>query len=338
MTSFISEVRYDSTAAQDFVEVVFDAGTDVSDFKLALYNRAGNFQRSVEFGDAESQSDGYDVYLVDRYTHNFGQINHNTSLAIIDDNGDVVQFVSFEGRSITARNGPAKGDTSTNIGSASNTDSLQSTDGEVYEVTDAATPGTVPCFAPETRIDTPGGPKLVEDICIGDLVQTLDHGLQPVRLTRRCRRDCTDKGQIPVLIPSGTFGWGKPLGRLVVSAHHRILLDGKGQGKGLVDKPALVPAIALVGWRGIRQMQGRDEQDWIHIAFDRHEIIRANGCLTESLLLGPMVTAGLSMFQRQRLNAMFNLAEGISYLNGPPARRLLNYSDTKLILCGRAVQ
>ncbi len=47
---------------------------------------------------------------------------------------------------------------------------------------DTPTPGTTNvCFANCTQIDTPRGPRIVEALRMGDLVDTLDHGPRPVR-------------------------------------------------------------------------------------------------------------------------------------------------------------
>jgi len=208
-------------------------------------------------------------------------------------------------------------------------------DGKIYEATNVTSRGTLPCFAPGTRIDTASGQTLIEAITVGDLVQTQDHRLQPVCWIRRCHRDCSDKGQVPILIPSGAFGWGKPMGDLIVSAQHRMLLDGKRQGRRLVDGPVLVPAHALVGWRGIRRMQGRSNQTWHHIAFDRHEVVRANGCMAESLLFGPMAITGLSAIQRHDVAKIYAKQLGKDHLNGPPAHRMLNGNDAKMLLFGQ---
>ncbi len=43
------------------------------------------------------------------------------------------------------------------------------------------TPPPVPCFVAGTPIDTASGPRAIETLRPGDLVRTLDHGLQPLR-------------------------------------------------------------------------------------------------------------------------------------------------------------
>lgn len=188
------------------------------------------------------------------------------------------------------------------------------------------------CFAQGTLIETPAGPIAIERLRPGDLVCTEDHGPQPVRWVRSDAR-CLDGAapdQRPILIRAGALGPGRPRRDLVVSPQHRLLVGGAGQLDHAFSSAALAPAKALTGLRGVRDMNGRRAVTWVHIAFDRHELIRANGCVTESLLLGPMVLQSLSSAERAELNAVFTMArnEGSARangeaLNGQPARPCL---------------
>jgi hypothetical protein len=69
---------------------------------------------------------------------------------------------------------------------------------------------------------------------------------------------------------------------------------------------------------------------WIHFACDRHEVISANGCQSESLLLGPMVLAGLSRSKRRTLAELYLKVPARNMpLNGPPARECLTVGATR---------
>ena len=72
-------------------------------------------------------------------------------------------------------------------------------------------------------------------------------------------------------------------------------------------------------------MKGKIAIKWIHFACDRHEVVLANGCLSESLLLGPMVVDGMTARERQAVIEIFGMAPTIDLgLNGPPARDCLS--------------
>jgi len=80
-------------------------------------------------------------------------------------------------------------------------------------------------------------------------------------------------------------------------------------------------------------MKGKSKITWNHFACDRHEVVTANGCLSESLLLGPVVVDGLTIVERHDLNAIFDTAiSKDAALNGPPARVCLTVSEVRRLL------
>lgn len=198
----------------------------------------------------------------------------------------------------------------------------------------------IPCFARGTRIDTPEGPRAVENLLPGDMVTTLDHGPQPIRWVRRGNQPLEGAAPHakPVLISAGALGRHLPLQDLVVSPQHRILVGGHGQLRDWFEAEVLSAAKALTRLKGIRHMNGRTEITWVHLAFDRHEIVTANGCLTESLLLAPMVVDALTGAERQALLSLFGseAAPGAA-LNGPPARPCLKVGEVRRRIAARLI-
>ncbi|OAN70781.1 hypothetical protein A8B78_04840 [Jannaschia sp. EhC01] len=183
-----------------------------------------------------------------------------------------------------------------------------------------------PCYALGTMIDTPEGPRAVETLRPGDLVNTLDHGPQPIRWMRSGDHPlgAVEDDAMPVLVAAGALGPGLPAQDLIVSPHHRIVVGGGGQLDGWFRSEAFAPAKSLTGLPGIRHMRGKSRITWIHFACARHEVVTANGCLSESLLLGPMVLDGLTKPERQELLAIFGPAEtSDAALNGAVARECL---------------
>ncbi|MDR9428374.1 MAG: Hint domain-containing protein, partial [Salibaculum sp.] len=182
------------------------------------------------------------------------------------------------------------------------------------------------CFARGTRIKTDRGAVPVEDLAVGDLVEILDNGLQPIRWVRSDRQPLEEAAvdAKPVQIKAGALGPGLPSEDLIVSAQHRILVGGAGQFDAVFDSEALAPAKSLTGAPGIRHMKGKQDITWVHFACDRHEVVIANGCQSESLLLGPMALTTLAAAERRAVTDLFGPAPvpGAA-LNGPPARDCL---------------
>ncbi len=131
-------------------------------------------------------------------------------------------------------------------------------------------------------------------------------------------------------IKAGALGQNLPAHDLIVSPQHRILVGGAGQLQQVFASEAFAPAKSLTAVPGIRHMKGKTQITWIHFACDRHEVVTANGCLSESLLLGPMVVNGLSAAERQALTDIFGPAPTPdAALNGPPARECLTVGAVK---------
>lgn len=188
------------------------------------------------------------------------------------------------------------------------------------------------CYAPGTLIETPHGPKAVERIEPGDYVLTHDRGAQPVRWT--CSGDHpledAETDAKPVLISAGALGLNLPAVDLVVSPQHRILVGGSGQLPQVFESEVFVPAKSLTGVPGIRHMNGKARITWIHFACDRHEVVTANGCLAETLLLGPMVLKNMPTAGRRVLTKLFGPVPSPHHsLNGAPARKCWTVGTAK---------
>jgi Hint domain len=334
MTAYISEIDTLGGIGNEFVEIAAPVGTDVSSFALYIYDEFGAvLSGPYALGPLQATIGNQDVYVLDNASAGLPGIRGEDAVALVDDTGTLVQFISFEGRVVTATNGPAAGQSSTDIGTSTPTGSLQSDDGGLsYYAQPNPNSGTVPCYAPGTLIDTPSGQRAVQDLRPGDSVITADNGVQQIQWVR-CK-DQLVRGQtedrLPVLIKAGTLGANLPMQDLIVSPQHRILVGTAGQLTQIFDQAAFVPAKALTGLAGIRHITGRSRIAWIHFACDRHEIVCANGCLAESLLLGPMVIQAMTTSERGAVDALFGpAAQKGAALNGPVARQCLTAKAAK---------
>ncbi|MBV2360175.1 Hint domain-containing protein [Thalassococcus sp. CAU 1522] len=199
----------------------------------------------------------------------------------------------------------------------------------------------VVCYAADTLIDTPFGPRRVDDLRVGHLVDTMDAGPCHVRWVRSDRRrlDRVPDDRRPVLIKANALGDGVPSRDLVVSPQHRILVGDAGQFEDACDRAYLVPARALTDRPGIQVMRGRRHITWVHFALDRHHLVRANGCYSESLYLGRMVVKGLRNSERRKLVAIFGpIPDDGSAMNGPAARPFLTVGAARRLVARRLVE
>jgi hypothetical protein len=190
----------------------------------------------------------------------------------------------------------------------------------------------IPCYAPGTMIDTPGGARDVATLVAGDLVNTQDHGAQAIRWVRHADQPLENVSAEakPVQIKAGALGRNLPFQDLVVSPQHRILVGGAGQLGRIFASETFAPAKSLTALPGIRHMQHKARITWVHFACDRHEVVTANGCLSESLLLGSMVVKGLQSAERMALSTIFGPAPTArNALNGPAARPCLSVGTVR---------
>lgn len=152
-------------------------------------------------------------------------------------------------------------------------------------------PPIIICFAAGTIIDTDLGPTAIEALSVGDLVLTDDNGFQPIRWIGQRYLGPSDLRDVPELRPvrikAGALGADGPYCDLVVSPQHRIKLGDWRAQLLFGEAEVLTAAQNLID--GVRIVEDQaDEVRYYHLMFDRHEIIRSNGLLTESLHPGDM--------------------------------------------------
>ena len=168
------------------------------------------------------------------------------------------------------------------------------------------------CFTRGTLIDCADGARPVETLRVGDLVQTLDRGLQPIRwiASRRLGAELAAQPRLcPIRIRKGALGPGMPAADLLVSPQHRILVRSGIAHRMFGAAEVLVAAKQLLELEGVEIAQ-LDSVEYVHFAFDRHEIVTANGAQSESLYPGPQALKSLGRAARDELFAIFPLLQG----------------------------
>lgn len=183
-----------------------------------------------------------------------------------------------------------------------------------------------PCFTAGTLIRVPDGAVPVETLKTGDLVETMDHGPQFLRWVGQ--RQVAATGDLaPVSIAAGALGNDRDL---LVSPEHRMLVTGWLAELNFGEEDVLVAAKHLVGLPGIvRQEQAR--VTYLHLLFDRHEIVFAEGAASESLHPSSWLIERDSAL-RTEIAAVF--PDILDRLDGPPvasARRVVTRREARLI-------
>ena len=191
------------------------------------------------------------------------------------------------------------------------------------------------CFTPGTRIATPDGPRLVEELREGDRVQTRDSGSQEVLWIGSRRMTGARLFAMPKLRPirfrAGALGVERPDQELVVSPDHRMLLRGRAAQALFNTDEVLVAARDLVNGQTIAVDMALKEVTYVHILLPSHHVLWANGVETESFHPAQADLASLAEADRMRLLAMFPALEYDPQFYGTAARRMLSTSEAAIL-------
>lgn len=199
-----------------------------------------------------------------------------------------------------------------------------------------ASPGGVICFTPGTKILTPDGARPVEDLSEGDAIQTKDNGVQKLRWIGRRHITGARLYAMPELRPvrfrADALGMGEPDEDLIVSPQHRMVIRGQAARDLYNADEVLVCAKDLVNDQSIVLERHLKALDYIHLLFDTHQVIFANGLETESFHPGFADLSDVAFEQRARLLERFPYLLDQTEGYGPAARRTLSAAETAILL------
>ncbi len=171
------------------------------------------------------------------------------------------------------------------------------------------------CFCAGTLIETDHGLVPIENLSVGDLVRTLDHGLLPVRWIGRSEVSVTQTLLHPKILPvhvaAGAMGPARPTRDLWLSPQHRVFVRSKIVERMTGQPEALVAIKQLCSAPGITQTTAARAVTYLHLRLDHHELVLAEGLWAETLLLGPQALRGMEPDAREELTLIFpDLIEG----------------------------
>lgn len=186
---------------------------------------------------------------------------------------------------------------------------ISASEGPSNDTTDYDDYATPPCFTVGTLIKTADGARPIEGLQVGDLVDTLDHGLQPIRWIGSASysaSDLTSHTELePILIEKGALGEGLPTRDLIVSPQHRVLISDWRAELYYGESEVLVAAKYLVNDRTIRPLSASENVTYFHVLFDCHEVILSEGVFTESFQPGVEVCSSFTADVQTELIRVF---------------------------------
>ncbi|MEO0342842.1 MAG: Hint domain-containing protein [Pseudomonadota bacterium] len=139
----------------------------------------------------------------------------------------------------------------------------------------------VVCFASGSMIETLKGAVAIEELQVEDFVLTRDNGPQQIRWIGKTRVAGTGN-MAPFRISAGAFGLTCDL---LVSPNHRIALSSCYAELVTGAEEVLVPIKYLIDHPDVR-VERCDTITYVHLLFDKHELVCSSGLWSESLFPG----------------------------------------------------
>ena len=359
--AFISEVHYRTgdvdtadVSTYEFVEITLAPGEDPADFVVSFYDTngalmdgAGDDIQATGVTDAEVTLDdlalvgvpdpdnpGYTIYTITATAANGELINASNGdvadeanyIALTNTSTSTSEIVNIGNNPVeTLSGGAADGEVSgAAVSTVGSGESVQF-DSTGANVSGPRTPGDadIVCFCEGTKIKTGSGSTLIQELCVGDEVMTLQHGLQKIRWIGRRTLDQNELASSPKLRPiqisKGALGDGMPANDLAVSRQHRMLVTSAIAKRMFDEDIVLVAAHRLTKVPGIYVQNELETVTYFHILFDRHEVIFAESAPSESLFTGPEALKAVGPDALQEIHGLFPEILNPKFLPEPAA-------------------
>ncbi len=207
---------------------------------------------------------------------------------------------------------------------------------ETIQVVEPSDPDACICFTPGTMVATAMGERPVESLKVGDTVITRDNGLRKIAWIGHKSVDPmmlhAHPELRPVTIKAGSLGNNMPDRDIMVSPNHRMLMANEMTSLLFDESETLVAAKHLVGKAGVTRAMV-PSTTYIHILFETHEVVLANGAWSESFQPGDYSMNGLETGQRTEILHLFpELAQTEGLDQYSAARRSLKRHEAELLI------
>ena len=173
----------------------------------------------------------------------------------------------------------------------------------------------IPCFTSGARILTPGGEVPIDTLRPGDLVMTRDNGPRPIVWIGKRELDHdtlnTQPNLRPILIREETLGATRDM---LVSPQHGLLLDQGGGNQSLIRAKHMLD---LPDTRA-RIANGCRHVTYVHLMFERHQIIFGDGTASESFYPGAVGMNALHYASKIELLRLYPVL--VDFISNPKGR------------------
>lgn len=168
--------------------------------------------------------------------------------------------------------------------------------------------GTV-CYGAGTKLRTIQGEITIEDLSVGDLLWTIDAGYQPIVWIGKRTLTAAELARKPHLrairMSAHALGHNQPERDLILSLQHRLCLSSNIVERITGEHQALVSAKDLLDLVGVDVVESDAPITYYHVMTAEHQLIKAHGCLGETLFTGSQALRMIPAESRRELHALF---------------------------------
>jgi len=199
-------------------------------------------------------------------------------------------------------------------------------DGDLVTTNFSEIENVIVCFTRGTMIETDVGEVAIEDLAVGDMVQTKDNSLQELRWIGSRKVPAKDS-LAPIMIKAGAMANDRDL---LVSPQHRMVVEGWKPELLFGEREVLAAAKHLVNNDTI-YVQSGGMVEYFHMLFDTHEIVFANGAASESFHPGEVGMSALTDDARDEIYTIFPELRTDIAAYGAAARTSLKGHEAKVL-------
>ena len=168
---------------------------------------------------------------------------------------------------------------------------------------------TTPCFTAGSLIETPDGPKLIEDIVPGDRVSTWGGSTDTVLWVGKTYRIAKGR-HAPIRFSANALGCHDAID---VSPQHRVVVSSAWAELITGHPDTLVTAKHLVNNDTVSVQNDGSLVCYVHLLFSSHQIVVVNGLASESYYPGPETMHGFNAETQAELFELFPELNSLGY-------------------------